>query len=131
MPVCVRDRSAQTVVRAATLRWNLRIKLAILQYIDPGPTSPTAEPITPGSCQGIHCSFHVYATGRTRPEQKKKQPKNKTKTKTTSRGKLGSNSGLPLSARTHRLVGLVVKACGIKLRSAALGQDTPPDWPSG
>ena len=51
------DRPAQTVLRAATLRWKLQAKtfhLTQSQYTDTGPTSPSADPITPGAWQGSH-----------------------------------------------------------------------------
>ena len=37
------------------------------QYIDTGPTSPSADPITPGAWQGSHWRANVYVTGMTRP----------------------------------------------------------------
>ena len=39
------------------------------QYTDTGPTSPTAEPITPGAWQGSHWSANCYVTGMTRPRK--------------------------------------------------------------
>ena len=56
MLVYLRDGSAQTVVRAATLRWKLQIKLSTSQHTDTGPTSRSADPITPGAWQD-HCSI--------------------------------------------------------------------------
>ena len=35
------------------------------QYTDTGPTSPSADPITPGSLQGSHWSANFYVTGMT------------------------------------------------------------------
>ena len=52
-----RDGSAQTILRAATLRQKLQIKafhLTQSQYTDTGPTSPRTDPITPGAWQGSH-----------------------------------------------------------------------------
>ena len=48
--VYLRDGSAQRIVRAATLRQKLQIKLSISssQYTDTEPTIPSADPITPG-----------------------------------------------------------------------------------
>ena len=37
------------------------------QYTDTGPTSPGADPITPGACQGSHRSANFEVTGMTRP----------------------------------------------------------------
>ena len=37
------------------------------QYTDTGPTSPSADPITPGAWQGSHWSANFEVTGRTRP----------------------------------------------------------------
>ena len=46
-------------LRAATLRWKLSdqtFHLTQSQYTDTGPTSPSADPITPGAWQGSHWS---------------------------------------------------------------------------
>ena len=37
------------------------------QYTDIGPTSPSADPITPGTWQGSHWSANFEVTGMTRP----------------------------------------------------------------
>ena len=37
------------------------------QYTDTGPTSPSANPITPGAWQGSHWSANFEVTGMTRP----------------------------------------------------------------
>ena len=50
------------------------------QYTDTGPTSPSADPITPGAWQGNHWSASFEVTGMTRPRKK-------------SRGKRDSNPG--------------------------------------
>ena len=39
------------------------------QYTDTGPTSPSADPITPGTWHGSHWSANVSVTGMTRPEK--------------------------------------------------------------
>ena len=39
------------------------------QYTDTGPTSPSADPITPGAWQGSHWSANVEVTGMTRPRK--------------------------------------------------------------
>ena len=39
------------------------------QYTDTGPTSPSAEPITPGAWQGSHWNANVQVTGMTRPRK--------------------------------------------------------------
>ena len=48
----LRDWSAQTNVHAATLRQKLQTKLSISQYTDTRPTSPSTDPISPGTWQG-------------------------------------------------------------------------------
>ena len=40
------------------------------QYTDTGPTSPSADPITPGAWQGSHWSANFEVTGMTRPRKK-------------------------------------------------------------
>ena len=57
MGVYLRDRSAQTVVRAATLRYSFYLTHS--QYADTGPTSPAADPITPGAWQSGLWSTNV------------------------------------------------------------------------
>ena len=37
------------------------------QYTDTGPTSPSADPITPGAWQGSHWNANFEVTGMTRP----------------------------------------------------------------
>ena len=39
------------------------------QYTDTGPTSPSADPITPGAWQGSHWSADFKVTGMTRPRK--------------------------------------------------------------
>ena len=39
------------------------------QYTDTGPTSPSADPITPGAGQGSHWSANFEVTGMTRPRK--------------------------------------------------------------
>ena len=39
------------------------------QYTDAGPTSPRADPITPGAWQGSHWSVNFEVTGMTRPRK--------------------------------------------------------------
>ena len=53
MLVYIRDGSAQTTVRVATLRYKI-FYLTQSEYTDIGPTSPSADPKTPGACQGSH-----------------------------------------------------------------------------
>ena len=60
--VYFRDGSAQTSLRAATLRQKLQIKafhLTQSQYTDTGPTSPRADPTIPGAWQGSHWNAYV------------------------------------------------------------------------
>ena len=68
------------------------------QYTDTGPTSPSADPITPGAWQGSHWSANFEVTGMTRPRKK-------------SRRKLDSNPGpsaLEADALTTRPTGRYV-----------------------
>ena len=39
------------------------------QYTDTGPTSPSADPITPGAWQGSHWSANFWVTGMTGPRK--------------------------------------------------------------
>ena len=54
-------------------RWHTEIEVADQtyltqsQYSDTGPTSPSADPITPGAWQGSHWSANFEVTGMTRP----------------------------------------------------------------
>ena len=57
------------------------------QYTDTGPTSPSADPRTPGDWQGSHWSANFSVTGMTQPRKK-------------SRRKRDSNPGSSLSRRT-------------------------------
>ena len=45
-------------------------RLTQSQYTDTGPTSPSADPITPGAWQGNHWSANFEVTGMTRPRKK-------------------------------------------------------------
>ena len=59
MRVYLRDGSAQTSLRAATLMIEVAdqtFHLAESQYTDTKPTSPSADPIPPGAWQGSHLS---------------------------------------------------------------------------
>ena len=72
MLVYLRDGSAQTIVRAATLRQKLKIKLSTTpshSNSDTGPTSTSADPITPGAWQGSHGSANFEVTGMTQPRK--------------------------------------------------------------
>ena len=44
------------------------------QYTDTGPTSPSADPITPGAWQGSHWSVNFWVTGMTRPRRRDSNP---------------------------------------------------------
>ena len=55
--VYLRDRSAQTILRAATLEIEVAdptFYLTQSQYTDTRPTSPSADPVTLGAWQGSH-----------------------------------------------------------------------------
>ena len=43
------------------------------QYTDTGPTSASADPITPGAWQGSHWSANFEVTGMTRPRKKSRR----------------------------------------------------------
>ena len=43
------------------------------QHTDTGPTSPSADPITPGAWQGSHWSANFEVTGMTRPRKKSRR----------------------------------------------------------
>ena len=43
------------------------------QYTDTGPTSPSADPITPGAWQFSHWSANFEVTGMTRPRKKSRR----------------------------------------------------------
>ena len=43
------------------------------QYTDTGPTSPSADPVTPGAWQGSRWSANFYVTGMTRPREKSRR----------------------------------------------------------
>ena len=69
----LRDGSAQTIltcchteIRAADQTFYLTQS----QYTDTGPTSPSADPITPGAWQGRHWSANFLVPGMTRPRKK-------------------------------------------------------------
>ena len=69
----LRDGSAQTILHAATLEIEVAdptFYLSQSQYTDTGPTSPSADPITPGAWQGSHWSANFEVTGMTRPRKK-------------------------------------------------------------
>ena len=66
MLVYLRDGSAKTIVRAATLRQvaDQTFYLTRSRYTDTGPTDPSADPLTPGAWQGSHWSTNFFS----RPE---------------------------------------------------------------
>ena len=68
MLVYLRDGSAQTILRAATLRQVAcqTFNLTQSQYTDTRPTSPSADPIIPGAWQGRHWSANLEVAGMTR-----------------------------------------------------------------
>ena len=43
------------------------------QYTDTGPTSPSADPITPGAWQGSHWTANFEVTGMTRPRKNRRR----------------------------------------------------------
>ena len=77
MRVYLRDRSAQTIyftcchteIQVADPTFHLTQS----QCTDTGPTSPSADPITPGAWQGIHWTANFEVTGMTRPETSRRK----------------------------------------------------------
>ena len=71
-PVPLRDGSAQTIVHAATTRQKLHQTFHLTQslYTNTGPTTPSADPITPGAWKGSPWSTNFSVTGVTRPGNK-------------------------------------------------------------
>ena len=74
------------------------------QYTDTGPTSPSADPITPGAWQGSHWSANFEVTGMTRPRKKSRRKRDLNPgpsaleadaltTRPTSRSTPGENDG--------------------------------------
>ena len=55
MRVYLRDGSAQTILRAATLRYKLQLQLSI-------SSSPSTDPVTPGAWQSSHWSADFSIT---------------------------------------------------------------------
>ena len=43
--------------------------LTLSQYTDTGPTSPSTDPIMPGTWQGSHWSANFEVTGMTQPQK--------------------------------------------------------------
>ena len=83
------------------------------QYTDTGPTSPSANPITPGAWQGSHWSANFDVTGMTRPRKNPGASENRTRetstfevdTLTTRPTRRSKHEGVgPL--RTHRTASL-------------------------
>ena len=72
MGAYLRDGSAQTVL--CTTHTEIEVAdqtfyLTQSQYTDTGPTSPGADPRTPGSWQGSHRDANFEVTGMTRPRK--------------------------------------------------------------
>ena len=74
MQVYLRDGSAQTILRTATLRQKLQtFHLTRSQYTDTGPTSPSTDPITPSAWQGSHWDANFEVTCMSRPRKKSRR----------------------------------------------------------
>ena len=68
----LRDGSAQTIFTCCHTEIEVADRTFYLtqsQYTDTGPTSPSADPITPGPWQGSHWSANFSVTGMTRPRK--------------------------------------------------------------
>ena len=90
---------------------NQTFHLTQSQYTDTGPTSPSADPITPGAWQGSHWSANFEVTGMTRP---RKNP-----------GASGIRTrDLPLSRRTPQPLGQRGGVCGRKKKGGLFGTMT-------
>ena len=92
------------------------------QYTDTGPTSPSADPITPGAWQGSHWSANFEVTGMTRP--RKNPGASGIRTRDLP---LSSKNGLALNGISYRKAEnreewrkLVVKSTVVPQRSARL-----------
>ena len=70
MLVYLKDRSAQTVVGAATLRTcRANFSASPSHSTDTGPTSPRADPATSGIWQGSHWNASFEVTDVTQPQK--------------------------------------------------------------
>ena len=61
---CISDGSAQTILRACHTEVEAADQTFYLtqsQYTDTGLTSPSVDPITPGTCQGSHWSANILS----------------------------------------------------------------------
>ena len=87
------------------------------QYTDTGPTSPSADPITPGAWQGSHWSANFEVPGRTRPR------KNPVASGIRTRD-------LPVSRRTpYHLANEAVWQCRVPAFRKGVCDFTPPPPP--
>ena len=69
MRVYLRDGCAQTIETCCHTEVEVAdpaFHLTQSQYTDTGPTSPSADPITPGAWQGSHWSANFEVTGMIR-----------------------------------------------------------------
>ena len=93
-----------TVIEDADSTFNLTQS----QYTDTGPTSPSADPITPGAWQGSHWSANFQVIGMTRQRKK-------------SGGSGIRTQDLPLSRRTpYHQANEVVRQLGILHKDQSL-----------
>ena len=70
--VYLRDGSAQTIFTCCHTEIEVADQTFYLtqsQYTDTGPTSPSADPTTPGAWQGSHWSANSWVTGMTQPRK--------------------------------------------------------------
>ena len=70
MLVYLWDRSAQFYMLQNWEAVDQTFYLIQSQYTDTGPTSPSADPITPDAWQGSHWSGNFEVTGMTQPRKK-------------------------------------------------------------
>ena len=72
------------------------------QYTDTGPTSPSADPITPGAWQGNHWSANFEVTGMTRPRKNPGVSGIRTRDLPLSRGRLNHSANEAANVPTRR-----------------------------
>ena len=102
------------------------------QYTDTGPTSPSADPITPGAWQGSHWSANFQVTGMTRPRRKPDSSNGSSAleadaltTRPARRSSVGIYFPVPPRLTGWRLVCVTSGPSG----AAWVPTETPPRWP--
>ena len=115
MLLYLRDGSTQTICTCCHAEIEVpTFYLTQSQYTDTGPTSPSADPITPGAWQGSQWSAIFEVTGMTRPEKIQSQLRFKLRTFRFRGGRLNH-----LANEVVRLTGQ-----GVHLESGRSGSDS-------